>query len=137
MGCDIHGVIERRVGEKWIAVEVLTMIHCVRGGEDLDNFAVPAALERNYKRCAKLAGVRGDGPEARGLPDDATDTARYIFDTEGHTPSWLPLSEAAAIFAATEHNKVGDWAKEYPSDFYFNVGTEEIDKYRFVFWFDS
>ena len=105
----------------------------------------PAALERNYARFAALAGVRGDGPAARGLPDDASDTARWLFDAGGYdSPSWLPLDEATRIFAMTDARGLfgsGD-VPEFGThgggnDAYFGVNSGEGPEFRLVFWFDS
>jgi len=134
MGCDIHGVIERKWKDKWVAVRTLDHWHDYKG-----KFVTPSAKERNYERFAALAGVRGDGPEARGLPDDASETALMRFETEGdHTPSWLPLKEAAEIFKATDRY-LSEQPEEHwsPAYYFFGIEAENLDDYRLVFWFDS
>lgn len=134
MGCDIHGVVERRWKGKWIAARTLDNVQTtdVKYGR-----AVASALERNYERFAALAGVRGDGPEARGLPDDASDTSRMLFETKGdHTPSWPPLVDAARIFKDTEGTSLKHWS-DMPAYYYFGIDQEPLDEYRLVFWFDS
>lgn len=99
MGTDIHGVVEHRTPDaKWIAMRTLDLVIDEDG-----NLHRPAALECNYKRFAALAGVRGNGPAPRGLPGDASDTARLLFERGGYDdPSWLPLDEATGIFATTD-----------------------------------
>lgn len=140
MGCDINGLIERRVNGKWICWRTLNCIHSTDGLPS-ESFQSPAALDRNYGRFAALAGVRGDGPQARGLPDDASDTAVHLFETQGdHTPSWLPIKDATRIFSETEHHTLRDFDQQYPAYFYFGL-EDEIegmpDDFRLVFWFDS
>ncbi len=149
MGCDIHLLVERRVArgdllpDQWIAVRV--MLHGFSTAErqkgTSQNYAWPASVERNYERFAALASVRGYGLPARGLPEDASDTARLLFKICGdHTPSWLPLAEAARIFAETEFYELREVDREYPAQHYFNIESETdgpIEDHRVVFWFDS
>ena len=130
MGCDIHGWVEKRVGEKWVAVKELK-----------DN-------ARNYQRFAKLAGVRGDGPEAKGLPDDVSDTARLASDEfgYGHSHSYIDLLDALEIFRSTSsaprdygiYNLAGiylDDAEACPTCGHVKRSGES--GYRLVFWFDN
>lgn len=122
MGCDIHALIERKVGNKWVMVNRLN-------GE---------ATRRNYTRFAALAGVRGDGPAAKGLPDDLSESGRlYADDWEGdaHSHSFLGAKEAAAIFLATAHEP-DNYAKSYPCSHFFEIDDDE-DSHRLVFWFDN
>jgi hypothetical protein len=135
MGCDIHMVLERKMSEyHWLGVRTFDGFHT---GDNLE-WESPPATYRNYLRFAALAGVRGDGPEARGMPPDASELSRYLFQIEGdHTPSWLPLREAAAIFLITGRGPVSDWIRESPACFYFGVSDDDIDQFRLVFWFDS
>lgn len=135
MGTDIHIVVEEQVGEHWIAVYVLRPHFSDEGKE-----VWPSALARNYRRFAKLAGVRGEGPSPRGLPTDASATVIHLVD-DGHSRSWLPLTEAAEIFVETERAEV-DWNALYAQDpwaYYFDVCAlpAERDRFRLVFWFCS
>lgn len=138
MGCDIHIVLEREHGRKWIAVDTFA------GHEStFKGWASPVATSRNYARFAALAGVRGHGPQAKGLPPDISETAAMLVEdwgTDAHSASWLPLDEAAKIFLATDSpNGPGEYGRKYPKSHYF--GVDEIDerngKYRIVFWFDN
>jgi len=148
MGTDIHLLVERRVRrdglpDQW--VPVLIMLHgfstAAREKPPKQNYAWPACVERNYERFAALASVRGDGPAARGLPADASDTARLLFELGGgHTPSWLPLPEAAQTFLKTEQWPLRDVDRSYPESYYFNIEPETDGaavEHRVVFWFDS
>ena len=127
MGCDIHGWIEIKVGDKYIAVKEL------------------ADRNRNYARFAALAGVRdrGDNGQVKpnGLPVDISDTAKYDAEQlgiDGHSHSYMPLSDAAQIFLATSFSPNG-YETSYPESGFFDVGEDDGDycKYRLVFWFDS
>lgn len=136
MGCDIHLVLERKYGLKWIAVDTFKS-HNGTGKE----YASPAAISRNYERFAALANVRGDGPEPRGIPSDISETtAMLLEDWEGdaHSMSWLPLEEAAKVFLATDRYETTDYMQKYPQSHYFNVDEDEKrGKHRLVFWFDN
>jgi hypothetical protein len=141
MGCDIHMVLERKHGLKWIAVDTFKSHEASYS----KGYTSPSATSRNYARFAALANVRGDGPEPRGIPADISDTtAMLLEDWEGdaHSMSWLPLGEAAKIFIATEYSsKPEDFAAKYPQSHFF--GVDESDdrnkrvKYRLIFWFDN
>ena len=141
MGCDIHLLVERQVDEKWITVRLFQGFHC-RFSQN--KYASPVALARNYVRFAALAGVRGDGPEPRGIPDDLSETAKLLVDEygdDGHSHSWLPIEEATEIFLKTEweaDKRLSDLDKKYPLYHYFGLETE-IDKgpHRLIFWFDN
>lgn len=126
MGCDIHGWVEERVGDKWVAVCELT----------------DEGKARNYRRFAALAGVRGDGPAATGVPEDVSDTVRYWIDywgNDGHSHSSLPMSIALPAWAAPRYPEHGD-TKPEPDPLYKFFGlydmNEQVER-RVVFWFDN
>ncbi len=124
MGCDIHGTVEKKVGEKWVMV----------------NRLYDEAIERNYARFAALAGVRGEGPKPKGLPQDMADSTRiYVeeWEGDGHSHSWLIIEEAAKIWMESDWGK-DDFARSYPVVHYFNIEREiHPGEYRVVFWFDN
>lgn len=128
MGCDIHGWVERKVFHGWVAVSELR----------------DKGRNRNYQRFAKLAGVRGDGPVARGIPLDVSETAKYHIErwgSDGHSHSWIELKDAAKIFAETAWNP-SEYELKWPESAYFDVDLDyrkggSIDEYRLVFWFDN
>lgn len=122
MGCDIHGWVEVKKDDKWIAVQEI---------ED---------RSRNYKRFAALAGVRGEGPEPRGIPHDVSDTVRYHIEywgVDGHSHSQMSLRDAAKVWLET------DWApnyhkKRYPILAYIGIASDDCtEDFRVVFWFDN
>lgn len=130
MGCDIHGWIEKKMPNgRWVAYSELK--------DD----------GRNYERFAKLAGVRGDGPEPEGLPDDISETTRVHVDedgSDGHSHSHMDLLDAFPIFKATvekpeyytwyEAFGVSEEPKECPT---CHQHVDGRGKWRLVFWFDN
>lgn len=136
MGCDIHLVVEKQVDGEWIAFNTMNFSNSVDG-----TFNFPAARERNYKRFAAIAGVRGDGPKPKGLPEDISDTTKHLVDywgPDGHSHTWLSLQEAVNIFLETETAELESLAIEYPESFYFDVfDDEEPGEYRLIIWFDN
>ena len=123
MGCDIHIAVEKKVGDKWVMRDRL-------------HYTKPST-NRNYPRFAALAGVRGDGPDPRGLPEDIGESTRLYRDewgSDGHSDSWLPLKEACRAWLETDWQP-DDFARKYPECHYFDV--EDQGEYRVVFWFDN
>jgi hypothetical protein len=130
MGCDIHGAIEKRVGDRWVMV---------------DRLSKHEGAVRCYRRFAALAGVRGDGPIPNGLPDDISDSGALHFEELGvdaHSCGHAPLPEVARVFlsADDEHTDThpDNFARLYPVSHYFGVDEEAYPgEYRLVFWFDN
>jgi hypothetical protein len=145
MGCDIHMVLEKRTGDKWVAVNAFNRHSVLLRGKQYGGtlISTPAARSRNYLRFAALAGVRGDGLAPKGIPDDASDTALLLISewgSDGHSHSWLPLEEAAHIFAETERWLEDDdeWHRSHPLEFFFCVESDDqVNSYRLIFWFDN
>lgn len=147
MGCDIHLTLERRLEDQWVAIDTFCGHHrakwTMKDKKEFD-YSSPVVRDRNYVRFAMLAAVRGDGPEPRGIPSDASETTMALikgWGGDGHSHSWLPLSEAAKVWIETDRY-VDDWGKKYPESYYFNVdcseGSEDrLENYRVVFWFDN
>ncbi|MEC9268511.1 MAG: hypothetical protein VX464_20800 [Pseudomonadota bacterium] len=141
MGCDIHLVMERKVGDAWVAVDTFRSYHEQPGHtEDASRRRVwPAATSRNYRRFAALAGVRGPGPDPRGVPEDMSETARFLVEDwaeDGHSHTWLPVDEAAKVFRDTEYGELDEWARNYPASFYFDM-DEKPEDHRLIIWFDN
>lgn len=143
MGCDIHMVLEEKDDDLgWVGIDAF------RGHRDRKgNSSWPAVTDRNYRRFAALAGVRGDGPEPRGVPEDASALTRLEirgWGGDGHSHSWLPISDAVKIFSTRfyEAEQALD-PKSYeaasPADFWFGSSgaDSEPNKYRLIFWFDN
>jgi hypothetical protein len=145
MGCDIHLTLEKRLGDKWICIDTFKSHQDSNG----HGHSMPVAKDRNYKRFAALAGVRGAGPEPKGVPADVSDTTRYLINEwrgDGHSHSWLSLDEATRIFLDTQWAPPGhelpSFILEHPDSHFFNVDCshgsgETVGDYRIVFWFDN
>jgi hypothetical protein len=134
MGCDIHMVLERKVeGVGWVGIHNFPYYRMHKGAS-----CFPPALVRNYERFAALAGVRGDGPAPRGIPEDVSTLSRDEIDRwgpDGHSHSWLPIDAAAQIFLCTA-GESDEFANKYPSNHFFDVDSEQ-GAHRIVFWFDN
>jgi len=155
MGCDIHIVVERKWGGKWVGVR--TDKGYTIGGYDSAECAwrYPDVGRRDYPFFARLAGVRGDGPDPLGIPGDASDLTLALtreWEGDGHSFSYLPLKEFAerwcaedVAFIATmiaERLKGEDRAYarllDRASIGVFNAYDDvDVDDFRVVFWFDN
>lgn len=140
MGCDIHIVLEQKSGCKWIGIDTFAGHESCYG----KGWTSPAVTSRNYELFAVLAGVRGEGPTPRGLPDFPSDTSALLLSEWGqdaHSVSWLPLDEAAQAWLASDHAKPEDFALKFPESHYFGVDIsddrKDAENYRIVFWFDN
>ena len=127
MGCDIHIFLERRVENRWIMVNEINE---------------PQTTSRNYQRFAALAGVRGDGPKPRGIPDDVSESVKlHISDWggDGHSHSCLGIMEATRIFASTD-DSVPRWVNNEEFMVYHFFGSRAANdpaNHRIVFFFDN
>lgn len=161
MGADIHPIIERKYKfedgtEKWIGLHTFDYrASYLRMEEDGVPYmgqsgyrSSPAFDNRNYARFAALAGVRGEGPDPKGFPDDASDLARMEaekYGADGHSHSWCTLKEALEICLRTESDAgvvflcEKDVRKKNPIDYFFGIDMwdEPIDDYRVLFYFDN
>lgn len=153
MGCDIHVVLEKKWNDMWVGVKEYTS---TRGNvfnpqtrEWSERFIFCKTTTRNYDRFAKLAGVRGEGPDPKGLPEDASDLSRMLYgdNCDLHSHSWHSLQEAAQIFLASEGDPAElflldkpDPRRDEPYAYYFDVDLyddESLDDYRIVYCFDN
>lgn len=118
MGCDIHLFIEFKIGNgKWVADE--NHIIEVDGEEDDENAYRSVkdvdASGRHYFLFGKLAGVRTDGPDAKGLPDDVSERvalASEYYGCDGHSHSYSTLNEFEKAVIAAEQDRVQDISKK-------------------------
>lgn len=136
MGCDIHIVVVKKKGR---GCEILWDPGEFWRGPTDDGAHVGSEIDahwkqtrlvhsRNYERFAKLSGVRGEGPEANGWPDWASDHVDMA-DEDLHSHTHYPIKEAVKIFLDTEWNE-GDkaaLAKVNPIAMYFNINPDEHD----------
>lgn len=139
MGCDIHYVVEKRHGGKWV-------------GLFSEQPYIPSAVARN--RCYSVFGTLADGVRgrvgpmpARGLPDDASDLTRMLAEEEGddgHTHSWVSLAEFYEVMVARYPEQfIEKMDRQMPGKVVFgaylesNREDDSVGNYRVVFWFDN
>jgi hypothetical protein len=143
VGCDIHIILEtKNEAGKWVGEQHYNGISAEALGIDKEDrrYVFWQILNRNYPLFAKLAGVRGDGPEPRGLPDDASELSRMVIDSWGldaHSVSWGLLSEVGGLFLATINPKAmlePDRHEQIAN--LFNLSTT-LEDYRIVYFFDN
>jgi hypothetical protein len=167
MGADIHIYAERKLSDGTWA-----MCKSFEGQSSSQFDSRVKVLERktlftrarmrNYNFFADLAGVRGDGPDHKGFPNDASPLVQEEFDrwnTDAHTPSWYSAREFVPIFmknwmsdeesAELVSNRLS--SSSVSSEIVFNVletylgvdvpydddDNPNVDAIRFVFWFDN
>jgi hypothetical protein len=145
MGCDIHYCVEVKDKERnrWVGVfnsdEPLTAVLW----EHRDKFAIWQFDQRHYDFFARLAGVRGDGPDPKGLPEDASDLT-LLHGCGDHSHSYCTFREFWTAKYADDEEKIaaamrskienGDdpIAKEF-----LRWGYYDLDEVRVCFGFDS
>ena len=133
MGCDIHIAVEKKIDGEWV------MVHTPTWQRD-------AACERNYRRFAALADVRGDGPPAKGLPVDVSKGTECKFTAwreDAHSPSYNSLREFLDICERTKYDDIdrSKWDISGLCEHYLGLYREFINKnpddFRVVYWFDN
>jgi hypothetical protein len=173
MGCDIHMVLEKRVKvrdhETWVGVNAFpyltVQVYEPKGGGGYSTATGSSSWMvdgRNYALFAALAGVRGEGPPAKGVPDDASDLALMMIDSwssDGHSHSWTLMDEALPLFVqygqlgqpsetvltamrlGTEVALEGCFSHFWTLDEHYEngecVGRDKLSDFRLVFWFDN
>lgn len=145
MGCDIHFNVERHCDPYgWIGI-YSTESDLNFGRERRDNNPLTS---RDYDFFGKIAGVRRDGPGAKGLPDDASDMSRFAHERwgmDGHSWTYLSLEEFLTIYvlhnftsevmrARLEH---ADKEKIFQDYFPHLWLSSAFCDYRVVIWFDN
>lgn len=172
MGADIHFVIEHRDphdGLGWVGVFWSDAPHSPSGYNHTayDNNANISAEEqrrrmddgvhpfgrlgrRDYKFFARLAGVRGDGPEPNGVPPDASVMTQRVvarWEGDGHSHGYMTLrefvkrkiiSDDSLAEAAKSKLQGGDPIAEYLGDCVDDDNDITLDdNTRVIFWFDN
>jgi hypothetical protein len=95
MGCDIHAFLERKHKGKYVMVKEL------QRGYGKDCYHAYEMVDRSYDFFAALAGVRGEGPVAIGLPRDLSESVAYFMDDGGsdfHSHSWMMADRFCQIY---------------------------------------
>lgn len=140
MGCDIHAFIERRAVAARSTDHRWEFVMADRGD--------PRWGDRNYQLFAALAGVRGEGPDAKGLPTDISDLVqeeRALIADDGHSDSWHEFWEALALWiefddqnhTTNEQHRLHNVTRDVQAwQMFGHVPLEGYD-YRIVYWFDN
>jgi hypothetical protein len=128
MGCDIHIHIEYKVGDApWKADKF-------HEPYEEDGYSwVKAFGSRNYRLFANLAGVRGSGPEPKGLPEDVSDVIKLAsdkWDIDAHSHSYHDLDDfiEICINSGVKLDEPVHWDKTYTE--LINTATEKVKKYK-------
>jgi len=129
MGCDIEVVLEKKFEGKWVGCRTFENLP-IRYN---DNIAT--VTTRNYRRFARLAGVRGDGPKPLGLPEDMSDLTRMLVSDIFYCFSYMDLIDANDIFFQTESGPLSPASPGKYLRSMFGVYKDEVERYRIVFWF--
>ena len=172
MGADIHFVIEHNDPEDnlgWVGVFWSDAPHSPPSYNHsaYDNNANISAEEqrrrmdhgvhpfgrlgrRDYKFFARLAGVRGDGPEPNGVPPDASAMSQRCvlrWGGNGHSHGHMTLrefvkrkiiSDDSLAEAAKSKLQGGDPIAEYLGDCVDDDNDITLDdNTRVIFWFDN
>ncbi len=138
MGCDIHIVLQKKVDEHWLNVDL---------GRDERGWAREIYEGRCYVLFGILAGVRNYDvvpiAEPRGIPEDLPlyngESERYLGD---HSYSWLGLREM--LYYDWSQQLEGESYRELVGSFYTEslekmkeLAGDDFDSIRMVFGFDS
>ena len=145
MGADIHFVVEYKNPKtnRWIGVFDTDNIF-INSYNNSEN-PLKKLRGRDYEFFARLAGVRGEGPEPNGIPQDISElTAMLIEDwkSDGHSHSHRPLEEFIALKLGISEaeiiaNKLTNARNELRHFFGPLHAVSDIHRYRVVFWFDN
>jgi hypothetical protein len=117
MGCDIHTFIEFKIGDQpWTPDK--------RHRKSLDepdgynyNRVNEAESDRDYSVFAALAGVRGVGPQPKGIPDDVSELIAIALDQygeDGHSHSYSSIEELEEALRNNDYfdeSFYTDWSK--------------------------
>ena len=160
MGADIHMVLEQKYDDEWVGVHAYPHLNASAFRCEMPEVVLgrtwPLIRDRDYELFAKLAGVRGDGPEPCGVPEDVSQLARVqvaYWSLDGHSHSHLSLREFTKRYVTCKHViakaaaarlQGGEAFKDAevicaggydPSAYEDGVDTDT--DVRIVFWFDN
>ena len=169
MGADIHMYVEKRLPSgNWVCVRNLNesiystglyLMYEDRGASNGGFSAYWILRNRNYELFSALAGVRGDGPEPKDLPQDVSEYVQTEYagwGMDAHSASWYSADEFVQIYdrigvevdeekplSTYAKIRIADGAESATAQFLQDAVSvhvsedESVDNYRFVFWFDN
>jgi hypothetical protein len=144
MGCDIHFIIEKQHKDfGWVGIMSTDDPFISYGGRI--HIPIWRCKDRDYTFFACLAGVRGEGPNPKGWPEDASVMAQSlsVIDGEFHSYSYCSLIEFV-IAKLKSRNELSPIAAEKlvgkADALHSYIGLyegENLTDYRVIFWFDN
>ena len=172
MGCDIHVMLERKVPTSshpegvWQVANTFTHVPLralwmieeqINGDKVLTGNAYWNVEGRKYDFFAALAGVRGDGPDPKGIPEGISPMVEEWIKSwggDGHSHSWHYADEFAELFMKhhlSDEEVVRITEKRLNGELDSPMWTYIIDRYisgmphdpgppeewRFVYFFDN
>lgn len=162
MGTDIHLYVEKKLPDgDWVFIQDLNktiIAEGLAGTEGMGNNRAFywKASSRNYNMFSLLAGVRGPGPDPKGLPTDVSSYVWYEHECMGsdaHSASWsTPLEFMEAYIQShsidDEHSpmdkyvqvRITDGVQRAVGKFMYEMCSVDMDdnlEHRFVYWFDN
>ena len=155
MGCDIHFVLEKRKKGKdnWLGVYSTSAPSPERAtSRNTDCHDHGVLLEqRDYRFFAALAGVRGEGPEPNGLPEDMSELAQDFVDgwrenghSHGHCTAFefistwdLANNDGKLTAEATKRRLAGNLYAANSLYALLGIYFDEFDDFRVVYLFDN
>ena len=165
MGADIHLYAEMRLPSgSWVCVRDLNSairnqgLRSYEEGKSVPSHSYWRLCDRNYALFAALAGVRGEGPKPKDLPEDVSEYVQYWadrWDGDAHSHSWCTAQEFMTAWirvgrdinnpSVSEYHKIALESGMNHAVLAFmwemcSVDSEissDANDYRFVFWFDN
>lgn len=152
MGADVHMILEEYdpVQDTWVGTndyDVLDfyMYHTDSNKQGRYDYSWPKVTSRNYAIFAKLAGVRGEGPEPKGPPQDSSTLTKMKLDQWGydaHSVTWYYLEDMVRI--VSPHYLKDDVFDDDREDLAYRLFTSRTIEaranpthFRVVVWFDN
>lgn len=153
MGADIHIFPEYRVdGGAWQSHPDITVELEDKGtAYEFTYISYNSGIHRDYNLFAALAGVRGRGPEPKGLPPGISPIVQQAIDNwegDGHSYSYISLEDFAVVLRDRGYRNIGELAI-FKSCKKIYKELSEIDKilldsekgstveFRVIFFFDN
>lgn len=155
MGADIHFVIEQKHNDSWIGVYSTDSPIPRRRSLSSDKTKEwestshwPELGERNYEFFGNLAGVRREGPEPNGIPDDAsqlTQLCSEYWSGDGHSHGHCDLDHFCRTWLEANPDLAPKMMRDKtanprtnPVNYHFPyLDRSTFEHFRVVFWFDN
>lgn len=129
MGCDIHLFLEYKAGDgPW------TQDKAHKLDEDEPEYKRVEELpgNRNYQLFGALAGVRGEGPDPEGIPEDASDMIKHaseLYGEDGHSHSYTSLADFKKALKRTGFTLLPKSEKSNMSTYEYGQSYQQVVRY--------